>query len=142
MKDMSVETSQAPSTALDHTEETQELFIALKAAEEAADAKELAAGVAAGRSWVEKERDVRALRRLQRFHEETLSWGGFNWCNNDSDVFGPAFTLYEAMYGDVTRDESVTFWQEVLAEDYPEGLLLEGFVTGALALWDEYQRSK
>ena|ERR1700722_15160683 len=94
-------------------------------------------GKAAGRTWAKKEADVIELRRLEQFSHNFRSHD-WSWDKHDSDAFALALAIFVAIDGwDSDRSNCEEFWEKVLGNECPDGAELEGFVEGALAIWQE-----
>jgi hypothetical protein len=96
-------------------------------------------GDEAGRSWAKQHAEVQELENLASFHPKTQmhfwSWGPED--RDDADSAARQVLAAMRPEGRSDRQASKAFWQEVLGKEHPQGALLEGFVEGVLAFWNE-----
>jgi hypothetical protein len=111
----------------------------LRASEQTEAAEDREAGAQAGRAWAKHKAKARQLRRLSEANDHELFRG-------EPDSYGWAGVLHHAMHAGKCsdRDELGIFWERVLGDDaerVEDMDFAEGFVDGALEVWDEYQLS-
>lgn len=114
----------------------QDVIARLKAAREMEENETREEGVESGMNWAKTQATPKQLTRL---HDCFVKGGLFQ---GEPDAFGWAGALYFAISGrrDGDRDTCIHFWKEILGEHHRDEIhdrdFAEGFVVGALKIWD------
>lgn len=113
----------------------------LRDSKKQAGTQELLAGKEAGREWAEEKAEAKELDRLSRFVGGLETDGDVRGLSNGS-AWGTGEQLYFALSpeDDGNRDEAASFWEAAFGVGSCDDLTdehLQGFVEGALEVWDQ-----
>ena len=121
------------------TETMQDVIARMKAADELDNKESYQEGVKAGKRWASDQARPRHLRALDEAVEDGASDLVEGFCNRHGYYIGAG--LYRCILRDPEADEGdiEAFWANALGEDstkIEDNYFGEGFVEGALSVWD------
>ncbi len=133
------------ATEVDREELTQEVIERLRQSKRKGDDARKAEGREAGRQWAMEVAEARDLEMLASYLEQLDGnrelWYFFTSVP-DNSVYVPAESIaFELLPEGSRRDDCHEFWEQAMGDGYEKLMndlpYLEGFVRGAVELWEE-----